>query len=165
MVNESKYDLPPMEKIMIYLAKSGDHYKIGYSGSVEARLREIQVGNPLPVELVDSWQGDKSDESAIHQYLQDKRVRGEWFDLSDDDLAWLETTKPAHSSTRSFTGRAKLKVGGCSLCARDVYYFGVPDTVTCIACDWDFNINMWNNKTKNAYRVVLRSLDNSANTV
>ena len=150
---------------MIYLAKSGDYYKIGYSGSVEARLRELQVGNPLPVTLIDSWQGDKSDESGIHQHLKDKQIRGEWFYLSEDDLAWLESVKkvPAQDAAR-FSGRAKLKVGGCCLCARRVYYLGAPDTVTCLACDWDFDINMFGNtKKRNAYRAVIRALDNSAN--
>lgn len=56
--------------------------KVGFtSGPLEKRLRDLQTGSPHELRLVASQSGSKSDERALHETLEDYRIRGEWFDL------------------------------------------------------------------------------------
>jgi hypothetical protein len=67
----------------------GIYYKIGVSQSDPfSRLSSLQTGNPFEIRFV--WCVYVSDrymvESVIHSYFDDKRVRGEWFELTDTDV-------------------------------------------------------------------------------
>lgn len=60
--------------------------KIGFTTNLSARLSVIQNGNPGGVHVVTTLQGNRVVERRWHRRFADKRVRGEWFDLSHDDL-------------------------------------------------------------------------------
>lgn len=81
---------------MIYLAKCGDYYKIGFtSGDVSKRISALQTGNPIPIQLVGTIPGDQKTETALHVRFSEKRVQGEWFTLDDDDVRnMLSSQKP-----------------------------------------------------------------------
>ncbi len=71
---------------MIYIIRTGHedggYIKIGYSkSSVENRVRTLQTGTPLPLEIMAVIDGEISDEKAMHVNLDRFRVRqnGEWF--------------------------------------------------------------------------------------
>jgi len=72
----------------VYLMKSGGYYKIGKSDYVEKRNYEI--GIKLPEELTVIHKIKTDDPSGIeaywHKRFENKRVRGEWFDLSSSDV-------------------------------------------------------------------------------
>ena len=76
---------------MIYLVRCGPFYKIGYTRSckAESRIKGLQTGNPYPIELVATWPGSQNDEIRLHHKFFERWERGEWFALSDDDLAEL----------------------------------------------------------------------------
>lgn len=64
-------------------------YKIGYTRrEVEKRIKELKTGNAADFYIVNSFKskwGTKI-ESQIHQRLKYKKVNGEWFKLSDEDV-------------------------------------------------------------------------------
>lgn len=75
----------------IYLIESGGYHKIGKAVSVPNRLSQLNVQLPTPLTLVHtiavsnmSWA-----ENYLHQRYADKRLNGEWFNLSADDVAWI----------------------------------------------------------------------------
>jgi hypothetical protein len=81
--NETKY-------VYFMFAESG-HAKIGVSRDPFFRLKnEIQSHNPFEIK-VGAWIPCETKqrafhlESVIHRHFDDERVRGEWFDLREDD--------------------------------------------------------------------------------
>jgi hypothetical protein len=71
----------------IYLMRDErtSYHKIGKSNNPHHRERTLQSDNPLIV-LVDSWLGVSSDEKYLHKRFEKQRIRGEWFDLKEQDL-------------------------------------------------------------------------------
>lgn len=68
----------------IYLVKCGEYYKIGLtSGSVESRVSSMRVGNPYPIEIIDSFLTNtlREDEARLHKALEKYLFQGEWFHL------------------------------------------------------------------------------------
>ena len=75
----------PVEKTKTYLmldANTG-YTKIGRSKDPKARERTLQSEKPSITLFAIC---DDLVESEIHKYYEKKRVRGEWFDLSDEDI-------------------------------------------------------------------------------
>lgn len=62
-------------------------YKIGKSVNVERRIKSISTGNTtiekvmvLPIDC----------EGYLHSYFSNKRIRGEWFKLNNEDIKFIE---------------------------------------------------------------------------
>jgi hypothetical protein len=77
-------------------------YKIGYTKrKVEERIREFKTGNTAVfsiIEVFNSKWGTKI-ESHLHKYFKSSKIRGEWFDLTDDDLdKWLDLCELSHKN-------------------------------------------------------------------
>jgi len=70
----------------VYLAKSGDCYKIGISENPKERIKGISTACPEKVELIDCWDSEdaKKVERSIHGWLDDYNTNGEWFKLSEN---------------------------------------------------------------------------------
>lgn len=75
---------------MIYFLSDGENIKVGYSENVKKRINSIQVANPkkLSAELV--IEGDYFLEQKIHLDLQEYRVNGEWFYISDAVKTYID---------------------------------------------------------------------------
>lgn len=67
-----------------YLMFDGTFYKIGKSIHPEQRIKEIKTGNPT-TELI--MYSSKVDEKFLHEYFNNKKVKGEWFELDENDLS------------------------------------------------------------------------------
>jgi Meiotically up-regulated gene 113 len=84
----------------VYLIRCGDTrlYKIGKARNVASRLAALQIANPLPLNLIDSYEvSDASiEESELHLQFKDKNERGEWFALTDADLLWFRDRARTH---------------------------------------------------------------------
>lgn len=66
--------------------KDTDLVKIGRTSNVKNRLDDLNIGNPYELELlytVKMFNYGKL-EQRTHKFVDDKRVKGEWFKLNDD---------------------------------------------------------------------------------
>lgn len=75
----------------IYVLKSGDFYKIGRTAKLDERIKRLSIQLPFPVKLVMAYEVRDAvfEEDFWHTELEDKRVNGEWFELSENDIAAL----------------------------------------------------------------------------
>jgi hypothetical protein len=76
----------------IYIVKTPYGYKIGCTTRPESRPMEVCGSVPIPIEVIAVFKVDdrRDTEQFLHQYYSDKRIRGEWFALSDDDIIKLK---------------------------------------------------------------------------
>ena len=72
----------------VYLMKSGRHFKIGRTISLGSRERQLAIKIPIPPTTVHSIETDDPSgvEAYWHRRFAEKRGKGEWFDLSPDDI-------------------------------------------------------------------------------
>ena len=71
----------------VYIVKMGEYYKVGKTLDMTCRMGEYTL-LPIEPEIVfckkveDYTQGERT----LHEQYAEKRVRGEWFKLSDSDI-------------------------------------------------------------------------------
>jgi hypothetical protein len=70
-----------------YIIKTVDLYKIGRAVDPHKRIQSFECGNPY-IEIVKIMKGNH--ESYLHRKFSDKRVKGEWFRLTDEDIATIQ---------------------------------------------------------------------------
>jgi hypothetical protein len=72
----------------VYLYKSGKYYKIGRTNDLKRRDREIKLQLPVEAELIHRIVTDDpvGIEKYWHNRYADKRLNGEWFNLSASDI-------------------------------------------------------------------------------
>lgn len=76
---------------MIYFIRdeSSGHVKVGHSVDPAKRLNTLQIGSPSRLTLEMTLPGGASVEAVFHARLASKRVRGEWFALTRDEVRAL----------------------------------------------------------------------------
>lgn len=84
----SEYDEKSLQNGSVYLLQSGSHYKIGRSSEIERRIKQVSIAMPEKVELVHTIQTDDAVgiELYWHRRFSEKRMNGEWFNLSPADV-------------------------------------------------------------------------------
>ena len=65
------------------------YYKIGRSADPKKRERTLQSEKPT-IEMLFCFKSDEKEEIHLHLLFKDKRVRGEWFDLTVKDLGKIK---------------------------------------------------------------------------
>jgi hypothetical protein len=72
----------------VYLMKFGRYYKIGNTNSLDRRRYEIGLQLPERIQPIHSIETDDPSgiEAYWHNRFKAKRLNGEWFDLSPDDV-------------------------------------------------------------------------------
>src|SRR5947209_20485807 len=67
-----------------------DLYKIGWSRDISRRLEDVSKAMPFEVEQIAAWEQSEVAvvlESRLHNLFPEKRVKREWFRLTDDDIS------------------------------------------------------------------------------
>jgi hypothetical protein len=92
------------EFTFIYLIRDGDtgYTKIGRSNSPKKRLEQLIKQDTLQATpnnyfLIAYWLDRSFVETNLHEAYKAKRVRGEWFDLSDEDMEDIRRIYIQHS--------------------------------------------------------------------
>jgi len=70
----------------IYLISDGDYVKIGFSKDPDKRLNQLQIGSPRKLKLLAAFPGGREVELKLHEIMERKRIRGEWFELNFEDI-------------------------------------------------------------------------------
>lgn len=67
------------------------YYKIGKTTAPAKRIGHFDVMLPFEVRVVHIIESKDCDalEAMLHRHFDDKNIRGEWFALSEADIAWL----------------------------------------------------------------------------
>ena len=75
----------------VYLLRSSHGYKIGKSSSPKSRIASLRTASPFPlhVEAVIYAQYMDALEKALHERFYDKKIRGEWYALTEADVAFI----------------------------------------------------------------------------
>jgi hypothetical protein len=80
---------------VIYLDDSAGErfYKIGMAASFTPRFQNHQCSSPFDICVACAYYvgNMRAEERSLHDIFKDKRVRGEWFRLDDDDLDLIST--------------------------------------------------------------------------
>lgn len=66
-------------------------FKIGSCTNLDDRLSILQTGNPRELRIIGTWRSFNAGEleRRLHRRLKTKRVRGEWFELTETDISDL----------------------------------------------------------------------------
>lgn len=73
----------------VYIIKiQTGEFKIGKSINVEKRIKEIDTSTPHELELVHAIISDNANnaEKLLHKKYEKSRIKGEWFNLSSNDI-------------------------------------------------------------------------------
>lgn len=68
---------------MLYLIKSQEYVKIGYTDNLKHRLMEYNIHNPC-YQLLDTCQGTMENEHTLHKLLKKYKHRNEWFHYNEE---------------------------------------------------------------------------------
>ncbi len=71
----------------VYFIRCGDIVKIGYAKDPLKRMSDLQSANPTELLLEGAIEGTFATETTTHYHFSPIRVRGEWFRLSNLELA------------------------------------------------------------------------------
>jgi Meiotically Up-regulated Gene 113 (MUG113) protein len=75
----------------VYILKGDRYYKIGRTADIQQRLTPMTVKAPFPLEVVVLMpsQDMAHTEKSLHIRFAEKHRRGEWYDLTEDDLTLI----------------------------------------------------------------------------
>ncbi len=82
-----------MDKIYLIKSLNEGVYKIGVSKSPNKRLKQIQTGNPAPVEILYLYETENAYkiEKALHNRYSHFNTHGEWFELSiKEEMSFID---------------------------------------------------------------------------
>lgn len=63
----------------VYFVARGDHIKIGFTGNLAQRLRDLENSGGPGLDFLGSMPGTRQDEQWLHRRFASSRVVGEWF--------------------------------------------------------------------------------------
>lgn len=92
--NKQRYGQYPRKPGYIYILHSPDKgFKIGKTKDIRTRMQNHKSSLPFPFTHIHTIRTGDLDwaEWALHRKFAACRGDGEWFDLSSEDLTWLQS--------------------------------------------------------------------------
>jgi hypothetical protein len=83
--SEPKVIANTFTQVYVMIDKNTGYYKIGRSLNPIKREKTLQSEKPT-IELLQTYNAKIIDERNLHTMFHNKRIRGEWFDLSGSDM-------------------------------------------------------------------------------
>jgi len=85
---ENKKEKDILEEWYIYIIKRNWKIKIGITKDINTRLKKYITEHPDPIEIIYTKKvfGYKELEKKLHKLFENKRIRGERFNLSENDI-------------------------------------------------------------------------------
>lgn len=82
----------------VYLMAGNGYCKIGKSKDVQARHRQLGIKMPFPIQVEHYIQcaDMHSVEEYWHHLFREKRLEGEWFNLTEDDISLFRSKHTMH---------------------------------------------------------------------
>ena len=100
---------------MVYILKNSENfYKIGYSKNPKNRVKQFNTANPYELKIIKTFETnfDSKIEAILKNHFKFRKISGEWFDLSDEDIlkieSLIETYNKALLTTYNFNHRVDL---------------------------------------------------------
>lgn len=93
-IREKKNRPKPITPGFVYVITSEQgRYKIGRTVSMSSRMANLNTVSPYNLQLICTFKcaDPKQLEEKLHLKFAPSRKRGEWFDLSSDEVAWLRS--------------------------------------------------------------------------
>ena len=93
-----------MDKIYLIKSLNEGIYKIGVSKYPNKRLKQIQTGNPAPVEILYLYETENAYkiEKALHNRYSHFNTHGEWFELSiKEEMSFMDNCKKIEDTFNS----------------------------------------------------------------
>lgn len=92
LLDRLKYPKLLFQAGFVYLVKCQTLYKIGSTKNPTKRLRGLQSSTPFPLELLHTilCRDVRTCEILLHLEFKSKHVRGEWFELSEEDVNYIK---------------------------------------------------------------------------
>ena len=93
-----------MEQILtgncVYILKTGkSHYKIGKTGNLQKRLAGYHTHLPVGFKVIRQYMAANMEalEQSLHTIFQHKHVKGEWFELDQNDIIICDNIARSHA--------------------------------------------------------------------
>ncbi len=102
-IEDEKRRMARFQSSVVYLIESAGVHKIGFTTSIDVRMKTIQSMCPMPVMLVETAPGCRLQERMLHHAYRHRHSHGEWFRLTAEDVS------EAVSFMRTFTRRRGAK--------------------------------------------------------
>lgn len=77
----------------VYLIQAANGLvKIGIAGDVHKRLNSLNTASPVELSIIFYFKPKDAaiTENYLHGVFMDRRVKGEWFNLSNEDIDWIK---------------------------------------------------------------------------
>lgn len=84
------HEPPRSRRGYVYIIGFSDYVKIGWSMTVKSRLLSLQTAVPERIVVYGLIEGERNEESALHDRFRDCRLNGEWFRIDHRLQRWIE---------------------------------------------------------------------------
>lgn len=88
----------------VYLLRTNNQYKIGIAKDVNKRIRQLQTGNSLEIELISAYESPYAQkiEKTLHNRYSYVKEIGEWFTLSVlEEVNFIEECKRIENNIKT----------------------------------------------------------------
>lgn len=95
-----------------------DNYKVGKTKSLEKRIKQLQTGNEVRLEIKRSIDDINPEiEKYLHEYFKDRQILNEWFDINLKEIeyvielvAYANKIKSGSPQSRNLTNPKDMKL-------------------------------------------------------